>query len=165
MEPQRTWRPSSYVASDPTHAPESPGEDGWAPHNQLGHIRTEARKSSVPNAHDQGIGAPPQALGDRCAELKTSAELARAFAGMVRRRQAGEWEDWMTKAQAPGVARELCGFAVGLRQDEAAVRAALSPEWSNGPVEGHVNRLKLLKRRMYGRAGFELLHRRFLEAG
>ena len=71
----------------------------------------------------------------------------------------------MTKAQGPGVARELCGFAVGLRQDEAAVRAALSPEWSNGPVEGHVNRLKLLKRRMYGRAGFELLHRRFLEAG
>ena len=106
-----------------------------------------------------------QVLGDRCAESRISAELARAFAGMVRRRQAGEWEDWMTKAQRPGVARELCGFAAGLRQDEAAVRAALSLGWSNGPVEGHVNRLKLLKRQMYGRAGFELLRRRFLQAG
>jgi transposase len=106
-----------------------------------------------------------QALGDRCAELKTSAERARAFAGMVRHRQAGEWESWMTNAQRPGVARELSGFAAGLRQDEAAVKAALSLEWSNGPVEGQVNRLKLLKRPMYGRAGFDLLRRRFLQAG
>jgi transposase len=106
-----------------------------------------------------------QALGDRCAELKTSAELARAFAGMVRRRQAGEWVDWMTKAQGPGVARELCGFAAGLRQDEVAVRAALSLEWSHGPVEGQIDRLKLLKRQIDGRAGFGLLRRRFLEGG
>jgi transposase len=106
-----------------------------------------------------------QALGDRCSELKTSAELARAFADMVRHRRAGEWEDWMANAQRPGVAREQCGFAAGLMQDEAAVRAALSLEWSNGQVEGQVNRLKLLKRQMYGRAGFELLRRRFLQAG
>ena len=106
-----------------------------------------------------------QALGDRCAELKTSAELARAFAAMVRHRLAGEWEDWMTNAQRPGVARELSGFAEGLKQDEAAVKAALSLEWSNGQVEGQVNRLKLLKRQMYGRAGFDLLRRRFLQAG
>src|SRR5215469_13456953 len=46
MEPQRTWRPSSYVASEPTLAPESPGEDGWAPHNQLGHIRAEDQPQS-----------------------------------------------------------------------------------------------------------------------
>jgi transposase len=72
-----------------------------------------------------------QALGDRCSELRTSAELARAFAAMVRRRQVGEWENWMTSAQGPGVAQELRGFAAGLRQDEAAVRAALSLEWSN----------------------------------
>lgn len=106
-----------------------------------------------------------QALGDRCAELKTSAELARAFAAMLRRRQVGEWENWMTSAQGPGVAQELSGFAAGLRQDEAAVTAALSWEWSNGQVEGQVNRLKLLKRQMYGRAGFELLRCRFLQAG
>ena len=106
-----------------------------------------------------------QALGDRCAELKTSAELARAFAAMVRRRRVGEWEDWVASARRPGVAQELRGFAEGLMQDEAAVKAALSQEWSNGQVEGQVNRLKLLKRQMYGRAGFDLLRRRFLQAG
>jgi transposase len=69
-----------------------------------------------------------QALGDRCAELKISAELAREFTGMVRQRQAGVWENWMTKAQGPGVARELRSFAEGLKQDEAVVQAALSLE-------------------------------------
>ena len=44
-------------------------------------------------------------------------------------------------------------MAAGLRQDEAAVRAALTTPWSNGPVEGQVNRLKVIKRQMYGRAG------------
>jgi transposase len=106
-----------------------------------------------------------QSLGDRCAELKTSAELARTFADMVRRRQVGEWETWKTRVQGPGVARELNGFAEGLKQDEAAVKAALSLEWSNGQVEGQINRLKTLKRQMYGRAGFPLLRSRFLQAG
>ncbi len=106
-----------------------------------------------------------QALGDRCDELKTTAELAREFAGLVRQRRVGEWDDWMTKVQGPGVARELSGFAEGLKKDEAAVKAALSLEWSNGQVEGRINRLKLLKRQMYGRATFDLLRRRFLQAG
>ena len=63
------------------------------------------------------------------------------------------------------MALELRGFAEGLKQDEAAVKAALSSEWSNGQVEGRINRLKTLKRRMYGRAGFDLLRNRFLQAG
>jgi transposase len=106
-----------------------------------------------------------QALSDRCAELKTSAELARAFAALVRRRHVEGWDDWMSQVQGPGVARELTGFAAGLKQDEAAVKAALSLDWSNGPVEGWINRLKTLKRQMYGRAGFDLLRCRFLQAG
>jgi transposase len=106
-----------------------------------------------------------QVLWDRCPELKTAAELAREFADMVRRRRSGEWDSWMASVQGPGVARELRSFAEGLRQDEAAVRAALSLEWSNGPVKGQINRLKTLKRQMYGRAGFDLLRRRFLQAG
>lgn len=57
---------------------------------------------------------------------------------------------------------ELAGLARGLRQDEAAVKAALSSEWSNGQVEGQVNRLKFLKRSMYGSAGFDLLKARVL---
>ncbi len=57
---------------------------------------------------------------------------------------------------------ELVRFVNGLEQDLAAVLAALSLEWSNGPVEGHVNRLKLVKRQMYGRATFDLLRARIL---
>ena len=48
-------------------------------------------------------------------------------------------------------------FAKGLRQDLAAVRNAVTMEWSNGQTEGQVNRLKMLKRQMYGRANFDLL--------
>lgn len=53
-------------------------------------------------------------------------------------------------------------FAMGLRQDAAAVRAALETVWSNGQTEGQVNRLKLIKRQMYGRAKFDLLRLRVL---
>jgi transposase len=53
-------------------------------------------------------------------------------------------------------------FARGIRSDQAAVKAAFSLPWSNGPTEGHVNRLKFIKRQGYGRAGFELLKRRVL---
>src|SRR5207253_7845821 len=55
-------------------------------------------------------------------------------------------------------------FAQGLRQDYAAVKAALTWPYSNGPTEGHVNRLKLLKRQMYGRAKLDLLRQRVLYA-
>jgi len=55
---------------------------------------------------------------------------------------------------------ELRRFAEGIRRDEAAVLAAVTEQWSNGPVEGHINRLKTVKRQMYGRAGFVLLRAR-----
>ena len=57
---------------------------------------------------------------------------------------------------------ELRQFAKGLVQDQAAVQTALSLPWSSGQVEGQVNRLKLIKRQMYGRANFDLLRRRIL---
>ena len=59
---------------------------------------------------------------------------------------------------------ELRRFAAGIRRDEAAVGAAVRGPWSNGPVEGHVNRLKTIKRQMYGRAGFVLLRARVVRA-
>jgi transposase len=55
---------------------------------------------------------------------------------------------------------EIRGFAEGIRRDESAVQNAVTEPWSNGPVEGHVNRLKTIKRQMYGRAGFRLLRAR-----
>jgi transposase len=57
---------------------------------------------------------------------------------------------------------EFKSFAKGIQQDKAAVLAGLTLPWSNGPLEGHVNRLKLLKRSMYGRAKLPLLRARVL---
>jgi transposase len=57
---------------------------------------------------------------------------------------------------------KLRNFAQSLMRDYDAVKAALTFEWSNGPVEGQVNRLKLIKRPMYGRAEFDLLRQRVL---
>jgi transposase len=91
--------------------------------------------------------------------VRTGLELAEELAGMIRRTSAVALVDWLGRAEASGVP-ELRGFAQGLRQDEAAVRAALTEAWSNGQVEGQVNRLKLIKRAGYGRAGFRLLRAR-----
>jgi len=69
---------------------------------------------------------------------------------------------WRERWEAEGVGRiaDLDAVAAGLRQDEVAVTGALTEAWSNGPVEGQVNRLKTIKRQMYGRAGFDLLRAR-----
>ena len=67
----------------------------------------------------------------------------------------------MDRAQATGI-RSLQNFVERLSRDILAVEAAVITRWSNGPVEGHVNRLKTLKRQMYGRAGVELLRARLI---
>lgn len=95
-------------------------------------------------------------------EVNRAASLARAFAGMMRERRGEELDVWMEQARQPGVPRELGVFATGLQSDYEAVKAALATEWRNGQVEGQVNRLKLLKRQMYGRAKFDLLRQRVL---
>ncbi len=95
--------------------------------------------------------------------LATARTLARAFVVLLRDRDAAALEPWLARAEASAV-REFRDFAAGLRRDQAAIAAALTEPWSSGQVEGQVNRLKLLKRGMYGRAGFALLRRRFLLA-
>ena len=82
---------------------------------------------------------------------------------MVRERQHEKLEHWLERAEASGE-RALRSFAGGVRRDYAAVEAALRLPYSNGPVEGQVNRLKFLKRQMYGRAKFDLLRKRVLYA-
>jgi transposase len=91
-------------------------------------------------------------------------ELAEGFASLVRCRRPTGLVGWLERAEGGAVA-ELRSFASRLRQDEAAVRAGLELEWRNGQTEGQVNRLKLVKRSMYGRAGFNLLRARVLSAG
>jgi transposase len=106
-----------------------------------------------------------EALADRCPILRTTAELAREFVAMMRGREANKLASWIKKAHQAGVPLELRTFADGLQSDNDAVLAALTMEWSNGQVEGQVNRLKLIKRQMYGRAGFDLLRQRVLHHG
>jgi transposase len=94
-------------------------------------------------------------------EIQTAQCLANEFIRLVREREAGAFDDWLMQALNCGLA-ELKGFAQGIQRDREAVEAALALPWSNGVVEGHVNRLKCLKRQMYGRAKFDLLRLRVL---
>lgn len=96
-------------------------------------------------------------------ELTAALDLADAFADLIRKQSTGTLSEWLTRGEASSDP-DLRRFAEGIRRDEAAVRAAMLETWSNGPVEGHVNRLKTIKRQMYGRAGFELLRARVLNA-
>ncbi len=89
--------------------------------------------------------------------------LVEGFAALVRQQNGWTLTDWQEKART-GVSVELRRFAEGLGRDQGAVQAALQEPWSNGPVEGHVNRLKTIKRQMYGRAGLPLLRARVLHA-
>lgn len=95
--------------------------------------------------------------------LREGLDLAAEFAAQIRKAGKRTFMDWLA-AVAESSCGELRSFAAGLRQDEAAVSAALTEPWSNGPVEGHVNRLKTIKRQMYGRAGFQLLRARVRKA-
>jgi transposase len=69
----------------------------------------------------------------------------------------------MAEAMASGI-EALARFARGLQDDLSAITAGLTLDWSNGPVEGQVTRLKLLKRQGYGRSGFPLLRQRIRQA-
>ena len=88
-------------------------------------------------------------------------DLVLSFQDMMRRGASSELDTWLDTAQASGLPAFLT-FVRGIRSDYDAVKAAFSLPWSNGPTEGHVNRLKFLKRQGYGRASFDLLRRRVL---
>jgi transposase len=93
--------------------------------------------------------------------VATAYALVQRFGRMVRDRQAADLETWLAETQASSIA-ELGSFVQGIQRDRAAVEAGLTLEWSQGQTEGHITRLKLLKRQMYGRAKFDLLRQRML---
>ena len=102
-------------------------------------------------------------LTQQAPELAEAVALAQDFAALVRQRQPAQLEPWLARA-ATSALPPYRRFARGLRADMAAVQAAVTLPWSQGPIEGHINRLKLLKRQMYGRARLDLLAQRFLLA-
>jgi transposase len=96
-------------------------------------------------------------------DLAVAIELAQDFAAIVRTRQADRFDSWLARASASAVA-PLRRFATGLRTDYEVVTAGLRLPWSNGPLEGQINRLKMLKQSMFRRAKIDLLSQRFLRA-
>ena len=96
-------------------------------------------------------------------EVALAIKLAEEFAVMVRERRGDKLDDWLERASTSGIPA-LRNFAASVRQDYSAVKAGLRLPWSNGPTEGNINRLKMLKRQMYGRANVDLLKQRVLAA-
>jgi len=96
-------------------------------------------------------------------DLRTVSLLSQEFVSMLKERQAEALDAWLKRAKACHVT-ELGSFVNGIRRDYAAVEAAFRLPWNNGIVEGHVNRLKFLKRQMFGRAHLDLLRVKVLHA-
>lgn len=96
-------------------------------------------------------------------EIAVAQTLTREFHQMLmsRQDQSQALEIWLAKARSSGIG-EFIWFANGIEADRAAVEAAHSSKWSQGQVEGQVNRLKFIKRQMYGRGSFGLLKSRVL---
>jgi transposase len=95
--------------------------------------------------------------------LAAAIALAQQFAQLLRTRTAAQFDRWLHQARNSGVAA-FHRFARSLHRDSAAVKAGMTLPWSTSPVEGHINRLKLLKRQMFGRAKLDLLAIRMLHA-
>ena len=112
---------------------------------------------SRPSRLDPGDQAQLAAVTASCPHLDALAGHIRAFAEMMTRRQGLlALEDWLTAAEASGLP-ELRSFANSIRRDQHAVTAGLALPYSSAAMEGNVNKIILIKRQMYGRAGFPLL--------
>ncbi len=97
------------------------------------------------------------------AELHTVYLLSQEFVILLKERKSEALDEWLKRAKASQVS-ELISFVNGIHRDYAAVQAACSLPWSNGVVEGHINRLKFIKRSMFGRARLDLLRVKVLYA-
>ena len=95
------------------------------------------------------------------ADLERAYQLSQDFVMMRASRREGDLDTWLTQAEHSSLP-EFKKLAQGIRQDYGAVKAAFSSEWSNGQVEAQVNCLKLQKRKVFGRANFDLLRLRVL---
>jgi len=141
-------RPSHPRLSSKTIVPWSPSRASWL---------LVKKKDELTEEDKQALERMKQADG----KVAEAYDLGQRFTEMVRERQPEALLPWLENATSSGIGA-LKQFAKGIKQDLAAVTNALSLPWSNGQTEGQVNRLKLIKRQMYGRANFDLLRRRVL---
>ena len=114
-----------------------------------------------PSAQSEGEKQALSLLKPQHPHLQTAVELTERFAALVRGQQPEQLDEWIGRAEQSQI-KAVVGFATKLRDDLDAVRNGVTLWVSNGQVEGQVNRLKVLKRQMYGRASHELLKKRFL---
>jgi transposase len=105
--------------------------------------------------------AKVDALKSASPEFTIMRRLAMRFRGILRSKDIQKFRAWLDDAQQSGI-YAMQRFAGTVRRDLDAVTNALTEGWSNGQTEGQINRLKTLKRAMYGRAGPELLRARML---
>ena len=116
--------------------------------------------------HEVNLTPELKRLTDRLLTInpvfRQARKLGQEFVDMVRNRRVEMWSGWVSDATSQSAPLEIRSFGESLKQDEQAVKQAMSCDLSNGQVEGHVNRLKTIKRLMYGRGSFELLRRRML---
>lgn len=159
--PVARWVARRRREDPPPQAAEVRCAQAWPPPSS----RRCARLLTTPASKlDASEGVFLTRLAEMAPDLTRAGELATGFAALVRSApdaSAGPaLEAWL--AEARGTA--LDAFVRGIERDRDAVLAALVEPWSTGPVEGQINRLKLLKRTMYGRAGYALLRRRVLSA-
>jgi transposase len=110
---------------------------------------------------DEGERVDLAALRQAHPALETAYHLTQDFLQMMRKREGEQLDTWLAHVQESDLP-ELQSFAHGVEQDKAAVQAGLTLLINNGQVEGHVTRIKLIKRMMYGKAGFALLRQRVL---
>jgi transposase len=114
-----------------------------------------------PDTLDESQRVDLAALRQAHPALETAYHLTQDFLQMVRKLEGERLDTWLADVQGSSLP-ELHSFAHGVEQDKAAVQAGLTLPINNGQVEGHVTRVKLMKRLMYGRAGFALLRQRVL---
>jgi transposase len=146
---RRSDRPLPTV----TEAPRRP----LTPRRATGLVLRPAERSTDQDRHQLAQ------LTAQAPELAEAVALAQDFAALVRQRQPTQLDPWLTRAATSALA-PFRRLAKGLRADYAAVKAGVTLPWSQGPIEGHINRLKMLKRQMFGRARVDLLAQRFLLA-
>ncbi len=135
---------------------------------QRNNKRVSARRASYLSLQNpQTRSAVDEQLLQRLIEqnpnLAPAIKIAQAFAQLVRQRQPQQLDIWLQQAEDSDI-EAFQRFAKSLKEDYEAVKAGVTLPISNGQVEGQVNRLKMLKRQMYGRANLGLLTRRFLLA-
>jgi transposase len=144
----RVCRRAARAGARPTAQPLTPRRATWLV------LRREAHRTAAETQQLTQLRAQSPAVAE-------AIDLAQDFAALVRQRQPTQLDPWLTRATASAL-DALRRFATGLSEDYAAVKAGVTLPWSSGPVEGHINRLKMLKRHMFGRAHLDLLRQRFL---